>query len=286
MEVADTTVLAVFAHPDDEAFSAGGTLASLAAEGARVHLLCATRGEVGEISDPALATPDTLPQVRSQELACACAALGIEPPEFMGYRDSGMEGTAENEHPDCLARAELDEVAGRITRRIRELKPDVVLTFDAGGGYGHPDHIAVHRAAAKAFEYAGDASCYPEQGLDPHAPARLLYTAVPRTLLATMLDRMKAAGGDTGPFSGLDTSRLGVPDDQIHLAVDVSAVLPQKLNALRCHATQMPSDGPLANMSAGDLHAFMSREYFIQASPPPSGRTRGVAASLVLGTDK
>lgn len=284
-DITSRRVLAVFAHPDDEAFGVGGTLAALAAGGAAVRLVCATRGEVGEISDPALATHDTLPQVRAQELACACSVLGIEPPELLDYRDSGMQGTLDNDHPDSLARADLGEVAGRIVRHIREWKPDVIFTFDATGGYGHPDHIAVHHATTMAFEYAADPSCYPDQGSEPHAARKLLYTAMPRTLLTTMVDRMQAAGGDMGPFAGLDMSLLGVPDDQVHLAVDVSAVLPVKLRAMRCHATQIPAEGGFGNMSEGDLSAFMSREYFVQARPAPSGRARGDAASVVFGRD-
>src|SRR3989338_7858462 len=156
------TILAIFAHPDDESFGAGGTLAKYAHGGADVFLICATSGEVGLISDPSLATRDTLPHVREKELRAACAALGIREPIFLGYRDSGMAGTEDNHHPACLAMAPPQEVAGELVRWIRLLRPQVVITWDPSGGYGHPDHVAVHRHATEAFARAGDREGYPE----------------------------------------------------------------------------------------------------------------------------
>jgi LmbE family N-acetylglucosaminyl deacetylase len=153
-----STILAVYAHPDDEAFTTGGVLAHYAAQGHRVALICATRGEVGEISDPALATAETLGQVREEELRCAANALGLSELIFLGYRDSGMAGTAENQHPEAFANAAAEEVVARLVGHIRRLQPDVVITFDPGGGYGHPDHIAAHRHTVAAFHAAADAA--------------------------------------------------------------------------------------------------------------------------------
>ena len=113
----------------------------------RVGLICATRGEVGEISDPSLATPEDLGCVREQEFRAACKALGVKELFILGYRDSGMAETLENQHPQALCQASPNEVVGRIVEIIRRLKPHVMLTFDQNGGYGHPDHIFIHRAS-------------------------------------------------------------------------------------------------------------------------------------------
>lgn len=272
------TVMAVFAHPDDEAFGVGGSLAALAALGNRVVLVCATSGEVGEISDPALATPETLGAVRERELRCSCEALGIEPPVFLGYRDSGMIGTPENEDPRCLAAADLDEVTGRVVRLVRELRPQVLFTFDAGGGYGHPDHIAIHHATKAAYARAGDASCYPEQladGLAPHAPERLLYVAIPRYVFRDMVARMREVGADVSAFDGFDTESVGTADEDVNLSIDVTRTVDAKFAALECHATQLSGAGPWAQLPPEELRAFFSTEYFTQAEPPVEGMLGG-----------
>ena len=156
-------LLAVMAHPDDEVFGCGGALARYAAEGAKVTLICATRGEAGEISDPSLANRDDLGRVREQELRAACDVLGIGEPFVFGYRDSGMAGTPDNEHPRALCRADRHELVGHIVKIIRQARPQVLLTFDPNGGYGHPDHIAIHHASREAFFAADIGSMFPEQ---------------------------------------------------------------------------------------------------------------------------
>ena len=270
-------VMAVFAHPDDEAFGVGGTLAALAAGGAEVTLLCATRGEVGEISDPSLATPETLPAVREEELRCSCEKLGIQPPIFLGYRDSGMIGTADNEHPDSLAVADVDEVAGRIVRHIRRVQPEVLFTFEAGGGDGNLDHIVVHKATTRAYRRSGDPSCYPEQleELRPHSPEKLLYAAIPRSGIRTMVRKMTEAGGDVSAFENMDLETIGVPDEEIDILVDVGDKLDAKLQAITCHATQVRDGGPWLKLPEADLREVMGREYFIQAEPQPARRLEG-----------
>ena len=151
------SLMAVFAHPDDESFGIGGTLARYGADpGVRVVLVCATRGEAGEISNPELASSERLGEVREQELRCACRTLGVEDLFFLDYRDSGMAGTAENEDPRALAQADFDEAVGKIVAHIRREQPDVVVTFDENGGYGHPDHIAIHHLTKAAFAAAAD----------------------------------------------------------------------------------------------------------------------------------
>src|SRR5215210_7359378 len=155
MADAPLTLMAVHAHPDDEVLSGGGALARYAAEGQRVALVTCTDGAVGEIVDAALATPETLAEVRAEELRAACAILGVTAQHFLGYGDSGMMGTPENDNPRCFWRADLDEATGRLVALIRQHRPQVLLTYDANGFYGHPDHIQAHRVTAAAFDAAG-----------------------------------------------------------------------------------------------------------------------------------
>jgi LmbE family N-acetylglucosaminyl deacetylase len=143
-------LLVIFAHPDDEG-GTSGTLAYYIARGAAVTLACATRGEVGEISDPILATPETLGEVREAELRAACAHLGIEDVRFLGYRDSGMVDTPPNNDPRSLHQAPLDSVVAQLVGLIRDVRPHAIITFEPAGGYGHPDHLAVHRGKRRAF---------------------------------------------------------------------------------------------------------------------------------------
>src|SRR5207249_130525 len=155
--MSELRVLATYGHPDDEG-QATGTLARLLQRGAQVTLLCATRGEVGEISDLSLATPETLQYVRELELRAAMAQIGLSDVRFLPYRDSGMAGTPENEDPRALHAQPAETVVGDLVRLIRDVRPHVVLTWEPGGGYGHPDHIAVHKHTVAAFEAAGDAA--------------------------------------------------------------------------------------------------------------------------------
>ncbi|NOZ05366.1 MAG: hypothetical protein GXP41_03290 [Chloroflexi bacterium] len=201
-------LLAVFAHPDDESFGTGGTLAHYAAQGVHTGLVCATRGEVGEISDPALATRETLAQVREDELRCAAQTLGVGELFVLDYRDSGMAGTSENEDPRSLVRAASEQVVGRLVGIIRKFRPQVVITFEPNGGYGHPDHIAIHRHTVAAFHAAGDPSQYPDQGT-PWQAERLMYTAIPRSFFVKMRDRLVEAGVDVSGFDRFEGDVIG-----------------------------------------------------------------------------
>jgi len=183
--VEQKSVLAVFAHPDDEAFGVGGALKMYADGGAKTALVCATRGEQGEISDPALATPETLGAVREAELRESCRILGIGDLSFLDYRDGR------------LAQANRAEAVGRLVSQIRRIRPQVLVTFDANGGYGHLDHIAIHEITGKAFAAAGDSAAYPEQiaeGLEAYAPRKLYYVAAPRGAMAKISEQLVANG--------------------------------------------------------------------------------------------
>ena len=196
-------LLAVYAHPDDESFGSGGTLAKYAAEGASVVLVCATNGEIGEIgeiSDPDLASSDTLGEVRIAELRCAAEALGVTELVLLGYRDSGMAGTADNEDPRAFGNAAEDEVVARLVGIIRRVRPDVVVTFDPNGGYGHPDHVAVHNRTVAAFHAAGDARLHRDEG-EAWRPPRLAYTVFARSTFEQLRMKLESSGVDVGEFA-------------------------------------------------------------------------------------
>ena len=235
--------IAAFAHPDDETFSVGGTLARAISLGWRVTAICATRGEVGEIAPGTDATPDTLGAVRERELRAACAAFGVTDVRFLGYRDSGMEGTPENADPRAYANAAADEVVAKLTAVFAEGPPAVVFTFDESGIYGHPDHKAIFRHATAAFDRAA-------------APgARLLYTALPKSVAKMIGEQLRAAGVERGL-----PDDFGVPDEEVDIRADVSAFAEPKRKAVAAHATQIAEWQ--AQMSDEQRMKMLSTEYF------------------------
>lgn len=263
------TLLAAFAHPDDESFASGGALADCAAKDGSVTLVCATRGEAGEISDPALATAETLGQVRESELRCACQTLGVNELIFLGYRDSGMADTPDNEHPQAFCKAAADEVVARLVGIMRRVRPQVVLTFDPNGGYGHPDHIAIHQHTVAAFQAAGDGTRYADQG-PAWQPARLVYPIITGHIMQEMLDQLSVMGVDTSQFERFRERRIAWPDDQIHAQLDVSIYAETKVAALKCHRTQFGPDHTFAKLPEAVLRRLASREYFALAWPEPT----------------
>ncbi|WP_322802137.1 PIG-L deacetylase family protein [Thermoflexus sp.] len=237
------TLLAAFAHPDDEAFGPGGTLALYVSRGYTVHLICATRGEAGSLA-PGMESTADLGTIREMELRCAVEALGLHGLHLLGYRDSGMPGSPDQDHPAAFIRAPFEEVVRRLVALIRELRPDVVLTFDPYGGYGHPDHIYMHRAVREAFERAGDPEVFPEhraQGLQPHRPARLYYTTLPIGQLRPFLVVLRILGVDLrrlGRNRDIDLEaaiRAALP---VTTRIDVRSVLDRKERAAACHRSQ------------------------------------------------
>jgi N-acetyl-1-D-myo-inositol-2-amino-2-deoxy-alpha-D-glucopyranoside deacetylase len=266
----DLAILAAYAHPDDEQ-GVTGTMAQLHAQGVRTGLICATRGEMGEISDPALATPETLGAVREQELRDACKPVGIDHLWFLDYRDSGMAGTPPNQDAEAFINADATEAVGRIVRIIREFKPQVVVTFDPSGGYGHPDHLAVHRWTCEAYRAASDPARYPEAG-PPWTPSRLYYGAIPRSGLRRMLDYMREHAPQS-PFMTMDIEQMGMPDEELTNIIDVSAQVDAKLESLRYHATQFGPDSPFSRMPEEVTRPWRSRESFafVEGVPLPAG---------------
>jgi N-acetyl-1-D-myo-inositol-2-amino-2-deoxy-alpha-D-glucopyranoside deacetylase len=261
------TLMAVFAHPDDESFGSGGTMARYGADPeVRVVLVCATRGEAGEISDPSLATPERLGEVREAELRCACRTLGVQALHFLGYRDSGMAGTPENQDPRALAMADPHEVVGRIVALIRSERPQVVVTHDATGGYGHPDHLAAHRHTTAAFTAAGDPAQYPEQieaGLEPYRPQKLYYTAIPRRFFRELVAKLQEAGIEI-PERYLNRAEtpFGLPDEFCTTDVNVADFWETKRAALQCHSTQLRPDNFFALLPPDIMRQLQTWECF------------------------
>lgn len=264
-------LLASFAHPDDEAFGTGGTLASYAARGYDVFLVCATRGEAGEISDPDYATPQTLGAVREAELRCAAETMGITEPIFLNYRDSGMLDTPENKDPRAFINAPAENVVAQLVQIIRQVKPHVVVTFEPYGGYGHPDHIAIHQHTVAAFHAAADPTHYPSIG-NAWQAQRLFYTAIPRGFFLSMRQKLADIGADTSDLDRFDDPVLGWPDDQIHLVEDVSDTVQAKWGALECHRTQFGPGNLFRRLPKEQVLPLMSVECFAQAWPEPHGK--------------
>jgi N-acetyl-1-D-myo-inositol-2-amino-2-deoxy-alpha-D-glucopyranoside deacetylase len=277
--MSDKTLLAVFAHPDDESFGTGGTLSRYASEGYRVELICATRGEAGEISDSSLATPENLGEVREAELRCSAEMMGIRQPHFLGYRDSGMMGTPENNDPRCLWQANRYKAVGDVVWLIREVRPDVVVTFEPNGGYGHPDHIAIHQITVAAVAAAARPGEYPNQvaaGLQPHQVSKFYYTALPKRFFRAVAKQLAAAGVDTSRMGGVRDGRLedwGFPDELVTTEIDVSAVLDKKSESFWCHRTQLNPEGAFAKVLAIGGDAWrepMGTEYYQRVRPQVS----------------
>lgn len=265
------SLLAAFAHPDDESFGPGGTLARYAAEGAHVALVCATRGEIGEIADSDLATPETLGDVREAELRDAARALGVTELVLLGYRDSGMAGTPENDDSRALVHAPDEEVVSSLVGIMRRLRPQVVVTFDPNGGYGHPDHIAVHHHTVAAFHDAADPNRFHDIGA-PWQPSRLFYTVFTRAMFNDVRARLEGLGIDTSQFSRFEDAAMLWPDEDVHVTLDVSSTIDAKWNALNLHRTQFGADNPFRRMPEEVAKEIMSRENFRLAWPEtPAG---------------
>jgi N-acetyl-1-D-myo-inositol-2-amino-2-deoxy-alpha-D-glucopyranoside deacetylase len=270
----DRRLLLVHAHPDDETIGTGATMARYAAEGAHVTLVTCTLGEEGEILVPELAhlasdQDDGLGTHRIGELAAACAALGVTDHRFLGgpgrWRDSGMMGTPQNDRPDCFWQADLDEATRALVAVVREVRPQVVVTYDDNGGYGHPDHIQAHRVTVAALRAAADPGYAPESGA-PWTVAELYYSAMPKSVLQAGIDHLKAAGQTN--FFGVDSADdlpFGVPDDQVSTEIDAGEYLDAKTAAMRAHKTQIAVDGPFFALSDNVGQQAMGVEYFVLA---------------------
>lgn len=263
-------LLAVFAHPDDESFGPGGTLALYARRGDEVHLICATRGEVGE-APPNLNGFASVGEMREDELHRAASVLGLKAVRFLDYRDSGMPGSPDNRHPQALTMAPLNEVAQQVAGYIREIRPQVVITFDPIGGYRHPDHIAIHRATLEAFNMAGDPS-RDINGLPPYSPKKLYYSTFSHRFLRGVVRLLPLLGHDPHHFGknrDMDLTSMVESDFPIHATISIREVLQLKEQASACHASQDGGfSGPVRWFQRwlGRNDTFMRA---IPAAPPP-----------------
>jgi LmbE family N-acetylglucosaminyl deacetylase len=263
-------LLAVFAHPDDESFGPGGTLAHYANLGVEVHLICATRGEAGNLPEILIGKEDSVAELREAELRCAAYQLGLERVHFLDYRDSGMHGSQDNQHPSCLANAPTDEVAAKVTRLIRQIKPQVVITFDPQGGYFHPDHVAMHEATVRAFHAAGDPDQFPGE-LSAHQPQKLYFTIFPVKLLRAVLRVTQLFGHDPtkwGRNNDIDLIRITENAYPVHARINTASVAKVKQRAAECHASQLDG-GPRRRGLVGLIFRLVDRqETFMRAHPP------------------
>lgn len=263
-------LLAVVAHPDDETFGMGGTLAHYAEIGAEVHLICATRGEVGEVAPEKLEGFASVGDLREHELCCAADVLGLRQVHFLDYRDSGMPGSPENQHTRALIQAPIDEVAKKITFFIRQIKPQVILTFDPIGGYKHPDHIAIHQATVKAFGMAADATLkinsYP-----PHQSDKMYFHIFPRGFFKLVVSLMPLFGKDPSRFGkngDIDLKSIMAMDFPTHARINYRKVADKRDRASACHASQ-GGDRQSGYLVTWLMRLFSSNESFMRAYPLP-----------------
>lgn len=271
------TILAVLAHPDDESFGMGGTLALYAKKGYEVHLVCATLGEAGTVDDEYLQNYDSIQELREAELRCATQSLGVSSLHLLGYRDSGMPDTPENEHPNAQVKHPVEEVAGKVVKYIREIKPEIVLTFDPIGGYRHPDHIHIQKATTLAFEKAADASFYPEAG-SPFRPQALYYHLFPRKFLKWATRLMPLFGMNPrkwGRNKDIDLKSLVDAEFPTHARIDIRDVIEIKREAGACHASQ---GGILMRRGLMGLatRALEKHEDYMRVYPLTNGKTKVV----------
>ena len=263
-------LLAVLAHPDDESFGLGGTLALYARRGVEVHLVCATRGEAGQVAAELLDGFDSIANRREHELHCAAGVLGLSGVHFLDYRDSGMPGTADNQHPDALAAAPVVEVAAKVAHYIRQLRPQVLVTFDPIGGYKHPDHIAVHMACVEAFHLSGSDAF--QDKLPPHQPQKLYYHVISKGMLRFGLRVLPLFGKDPHHFGrngDIDLVQLVEEGDfPIHAEIDIRSVERIKDAAAACHVSQLQDSTPRRGPLNWFMRRYSKKEQFMRAFPP------------------
>lgn len=263
-------LLLVHAHPDDECLSTGGTLARYAAGGDHVSLVTCTNGEEGEIADvPDLGPHDevraSLADVRVAELREACRRLGPLDLRLLGYRDSGMEGTPANASPGAFINQPLEKVVSRLVVVLREVRPQVVVTYNEYGMYGHPDHIRAHRATVAAVRAAGDAGYAAGRG-PAHEVGKLYHTAVPKSVLRQAREafsRAPVGGGEAFPEE--EVERIGTDDDRVTTRVDVAAYMERKMAAIAAHRTQLGTTEPFLELDEEARRRILGAEYYVLA---------------------
>lgn len=251
------TLMAVHAHPDDESIGTGGILAKYSSEGIKTVLVHCTRGEMGDIQDPEFVPPKPgmpMTSIRQLELKNAVSVLGIGSVHYLGYRDSGMAGSPENDNPDVFARADEEEASNRLAQVIRKVRPHVVVTYDENGVYGHPDHIMANKITQKAFVKAGDSGSEIGGNTTPWQPLKLYYIAIP----LERLRKLNAMGNDRPP-----STIIGTPEDQISTSIDVTDVVDIKFQAIFSHKSQIGPTSFFRHLSQKQKKDIFGREHFM-----------------------
>jgi LmbE family N-acetylglucosaminyl deacetylase len=249
------TLVTFHAHPDDESIATGGTMARAKAEGHRVVLVVATRGELGEHAPDALDPGETLTERRVAEQLAAAAVLGVDRVEFLGYRDSGMAGESTNDDEGAFARADVEEAAGRLAKVLREEGADVLTVYDNHGGYGHPDHVQVHRVGVRAAELAGT--------------RRVYESTMNRDYIRTLIEQRAGEMPDTPDApDAAQMDDFGSPESIITTTVDVRDFVDRKREAMAAHASQIPAESFFLAMPPDAFRQAFGAEWFIRRDAP------------------
>ncbi len=270
------SMLVCLAHPDDETFGMGGTLALYARRGVQVQLVCATRGDVGDVDNELMQGFSSVAERRESELRCAAGILGLSGVYFLGYRDSGMPGSEDNHNPNALAAQPVDEVAAKVVNYMRSLRPQIVVTHDPIGGYKHPDHIAMHRATVRAFELTADPS-YPSD-LPPFKPQKLYYQTMPKALIrwaVRIAPLLRMDAHHFGRNHDIDLASLVEEGDfPTHARINCRSVSAIRDEASACHISQ--GGGVIGRKNPLSLlrRYFGSTESFMRAYPVPENGLR------------
>jgi LmbE family N-acetylglucosaminyl deacetylase len=270
--MSERRLLISFAHPDDESFGLGGLIARYVAEGVKVYLICATNGDAGTVSPEVMDGHRSVAALRLAELDCATEKLGLTEVFKFGYKDSGMVSAEANNDPECLWYAwqhKPEEVTRRVVEVIREVRPQVVITFNKYGGYGHPDHIAIQRATVEAFDLAGD-SDYIIDGHEPYPPQKLYYGNIPVFLLRIGIWIMRLKGEDPRRIGrNKDINMMAILDniEPNHARVDVGDYLDAWEAASACHVSQ---GGGRGGWTPRWLRRLLGvKQGFTRVYPPP-----------------
>jgi LmbE family N-acetylglucosaminyl deacetylase len=262
------TLVCFHAHPDDEAIACGGTMAKAAKAGHRVVLVVATKGEHGEVDDGVLGDGEALWERRVVETERAAEILGAHRVEFLGYVDSGMMGTPENDAPGSFWSADVDEAAERLAAILRDEDADVLTIYDDHGGYGHPDHIQVHRVGLRAAELAGT----------PH----VLEGTMNRDAIKRSFESGRAAGEvpEDAPDIEEISEEFGSPESIITTAIDVRDFVDVKRAAMAAHASQISETSFFLQMSPAAFSEVFGWEWFIRRGVPSDHRDDDIFAGL------
>lgn len=274
-------LVAFFAHPDDETFTSAGVMAAAVERGIPVTVITATRGEAGGSGIPGLDDAEQLGEVRDRELRDAMRQIGVTDVRWLGYRDSGLEDAAAAAHPLAFTRIPVTEVATSLAAHIRELRPEVLLTFGPEGLYGHPDHLHAHQVALEAVHLAAGPHLQDSDGAEPWQTPYLYFTAFPREDMQKMLER--------GRFSWLSPearANLGTPMADITHTVDIAPWAARKRAAIAAHETQTGPGGPLSDIPPDAMETRWRREHFVRVPLPWSAgsATDDLITTLATGS--